>query len=240
MKQLLIFAYGIISYAIFLIAFLYSIAFVGSIFVPKTLDSGPAVPFSRALMIDAVLLSLFAIQHSVMARQGFKRRWTKVIPLPAERSTYVLLSSLVLLLMYWQWQPIQAVVWSVENAPVRAGISALFWAGWALVLLSTFAIDHFDLFGLRQVWMNFVGRPYVQPEFRMDGLHRYLRHPIMLGFIVAFWAAPVMTLGHLVFALTATAYVLVGIYLEELDLVRFYGETYRAYRSRVRALLPLP
>jgi methanethiol S-methyltransferase len=239
-KRLLILAYGLTSYSIFLIAFLYAIAFVGNFLVPKTIDSGPAAPLGHAIVIDALLLSLFAIQHSVMARQGFKTRLRKIVPAPAERSTYVLLSSLVLLFLCWYWRPIPGVVWSVENVAGSVIILALFWAGWTLVLVSTFAIDHFDLFGLRQVWMNFVGRPYVHPEFRTDGLYRYLRHPIMLGFIVAFWAAPTMTVGHLLFAAGGTGYILVGIALEERDLMRFYGEIYRAYRSRVRALLPIP
>jgi methanethiol S-methyltransferase len=240
MKRVLILAYGLIAYGIFLVAFLYAIAFVGNFIVTKTIDSGPYGSLSHALLIDLLLLSLFAVQHSVMARREFKARWTQIVPAPAERSTYVLLSSMVLLLLYWQWRPMPFLVWTVESSSATVIIWALFWAGWALVFVSTFAIDHFDLFGLRQVWMNFAGRPYVHPKFRANGLYRYLRHPIMLGFIVAFWASPAMSVGHLLFAVGATGYILVGIALEERDLMHFYGETYRSYRSRVRALLPFP
>jgi len=239
MKRLVVLLYGVLSYGVFLASFLYAIAFVGNFPGFKSIDSGIAEPTGRALLIDILLLALFAIQHSVMARQPFKREWTKIIPEAAERSTYVLLASLLLFLLYWQWQPLPGVVWQVTNVPATALLDVLFGSGWLIVLVSTFLIDHFDLFGLKQVYMQFRQQPYRPPEFKMSGFYRYVRHPIMVGFIIAFWSAPKMSAGHLLFALTTTAYILVAIVLEERDLTGFYGERYRKYRDQVWALLPL-
>jgi protein-S-isoprenylcysteine O-methyltransferase Ste14 len=239
MKRYIILLYGVLSYVVFLASFLYAIAFVGNFPGFKSIDSGVAGSTGRGLLIDIFLLALFAIQHSVMARPPFKRKWTKIIPEAAERSTYVLLASLLLFLLYWQWRPLPGLVWQVTNVPVTVLLDVLFWSGWLIVLVSTFLIDHFDLFGLRQVYLQFRQQPYRPLEFNMSGFYRYVRHPIMVGFIVAFWAAPEMSAGHLLFALTTTAYILVAIVLEERDLAGFYGERYRKYRDRVWALLPL-
>jgi protein-S-isoprenylcysteine O-methyltransferase Ste14 len=214
MSRTLAFVYGVVSYLIFLVAFLYAIGFVGNIVVPKSIDSGPEAPFGPALLVDAVLLGLFAIQHSVMARQGFKRWWTRFIPQPIERSTYVLLSSLVLVLLFWQWRPMLSVVWDVTNPAGRLVLTALFWAGWVLVLVSTFVINHFDLFGLRQVYLFQKGKQYTNLVFRKRFLYSFVRHPLLLGFLIAFWATPKMTLGHLVFSIATTAYILIAIQLE--------------------------
>lgn len=240
MSRWLILLYGAIAYAIFLISFLYAIGFVDGIVVPKQIDSGLANGVSAAILIDLGLLGLFAVQHSVMARPFFKRWWTRIIPPAAERSTYVLVSSLILLLLFWCWRPLPGVVWNVA-APVAAGLLwAVSAAGWLIVLVSTFLIDHFDLFGLRQVWLHFVGRPYAHLPFQTPWLYRVVRHPMMLGFLLAFWAAPTMTYGHLLFAASVTAYIFVALHLEERDLVAYHGETYSAYQSQVRMLMPLP
>jgi protein-S-isoprenylcysteine O-methyltransferase Ste14 len=228
------------SYLAFLASFLYAVGFVGNLLVPKSIDSGATARLPAALLVDTVLVLLFAVPHSVMARPAFKRWWTKVVPPPVERSTYVLVSSLLLGLLFWQWRPIPAVVWDVGHPAGRWLLYAVFWAGWALALVSTFLIDHFDLFGLRQVYLYASGREYTPPAFRTPGLYRYVRHPLMTGFLLAFWATPTMTVGHLLFAVATTGYIVIALQLEERDLVRFHGEPYRAYRKRVGMLFPLP
>jgi len=233
------FLYGVLSYAVFLGSFLYAIGFVGNLAVPKAIDTGPEGPAGQALLVDLVLLGLFAVPHSVMARPGFKRWWTQIVPRSVERSTYVLISSLLLLLQFWKWQPITGVVWNLENQFSVVALDALFWLGWGLVLYSTFAIDHFDLFGLRQVWHRFRGVAYLPVPFVQPRLYRLVRHPLLLGFLIAFWSTPTMTLGHLLFSAATTGYVLVGIFLEERDLMAAHGEAYEHYRSEVRMLLPL-
>jgi methanethiol S-methyltransferase len=238
MKRLLIIGYGIASYLLFVVAFLYAIAFVGNFVVPRTVDSGIDAPIAEAVLVNLLLLSVFALQHSVMARPWFKERWTRIVPPAIERSTYVLLSSLALLLLYWQWRTMPELVWNVESTAGRVVLWALFWAGWATVFASTFMINHFDLFGLRQVWLNWRGQPYRDLGFQTVMFYRVIRHPIMAGFIVAFWATPTMTAGHLLFAAVSTAYILVAIQLEERDLVDNLGDQYRDYRHRVGMLAP--
>ena len=238
--RVLAFFYGIIAYLIFLVAFLYAIAFVGNIgLVPKTIDSGPAGPFLKALIVDAILLSLFAVQHSVMARQWFKRAWKKIVPEPVERSTYVLLASLILLLLFWKWHPVKSVIWDVRNPNGRTILQGLFWIGWGMVLVSTWLVDHFDLFGLKQVFYYARGKRIEPLPFKNPALYKIVRHPIYLGFIIAFWATPRMTTGHLFFAIMTTAYILVAIQFEERDLIKFYGDQYRHYRQQVSMLFPL-
>jgi protein-S-isoprenylcysteine O-methyltransferase Ste14 len=241
MGRMLAFLYGVVSYLVFLATFLYAVGFVGNVAVPKTIDRGGAEsPFATALLVNAALLGLFAVQHSAMARPGFKKWWTKFVPKQVERSTYVLLSSLALVLLFWQWRPMTGVVWGVENAAGRAALWALFAAGWLLVLLSTFIINHFDLFGLRQVALYQRGSEYTPVEFKISGFYKFIRHPLLLGFVIAFWATPVMTVGHLLFAVATTAYMLVAIQLEERDLASFHGEEYAAYKRQVPMLIPLP
>jgi methanethiol S-methyltransferase len=240
MNRTLALAYGVASYFVFLVSFLYAIGFVGNQWVPKSIDSRQDGPLSVALPVDIALLSLFAVQHSVMARSSFKRWWTGIIPPPLERSTYVLVSSLLLALLFWQWRPIPGNLWQITNPLGRQLVLAVFWAGWALVLLSTFQISHFDLFGLRQVYLYFSEQEYTSIPFETHGFYGRVRHPIMLGFLIAFWAAPTMTIGHLLFAAATTIYILVAVQFEERDLVRFHGEQYRAYRNQVRMFLPFP
>lgn len=241
MKKLIAFLYGIVAYVIFLGAFLYAIAFVGDFGVAKTINTGVEVPFTQALIINLVLLSIFALQHSIMARPGFKKWWTKFVPPAIERSTYVLLSSLALILIYWQWRPMTDIFWQVQQETAVTLLYGVFVLGWLIVLLSTFMINHFDLFGLKQVYEYLKSRAPQPIPFKTSFLYSIVRHPIMLGFIIAFWATPVMTVGHLVFSMTTTLYILVAVkFLEERDLRKIHGETYTSYQKEVPMLIPFP
>ena len=233
------FVYGLVCYIIFFVTFCYAIGFTGNLVVPKAIDAGAAGPLIQAVVVNLLLLSLFAVQHSVMARPGFKRWWTKFVPECIERSTYVLLASLILIVMFWQWQPIPGVVWSLTGAAATV-MWVLFAMGWAIVLVSTFMIGHFDLFGLKQVTDFLNKKTSAADAFGMPGFYKFVRHPIKLGFIIAFWATPHMTVGHLLFAAVTTAYILIAIkFFEERDLIAMFGEAYEEYRRKVPMLLPL-
>jgi protein-S-isoprenylcysteine O-methyltransferase Ste14 len=239
MAAIFSFLYGVIAYAASVAALVYLIGFSGDVLVPKSVDSGPSATFAGALCIDVLLLSLFAIQHSVMARQAFKRRWTRIVPKAVERSTYVLMTSLVLALFFWQWRPIPVpIVWRIENAAAVQLLWATFWLGWVLVLLSTFLINHFELFGLQQVFARLTGREMPAQGFKTPLLYRYLRHPLYLGILLSLWAVPLMTAGHLLFSMGLSSYIFVGIWFEERDLIAQFGERYRRYRAEVGMLVP--
>lgn len=240
MVRLLVFAYGVFCYLLFLVSFLYAIGFAANRVVPKGIDDGATESVTLAVMIDFGLLGLFAIQHSVMARPAFKQWWVRYVAPPIERSTYVLFSSLVLLLLFWLWRPLPYSIWHVTH-PIAAGAFwSVFGLGWAIVLGASFLISHFDLFGLRQVYLYAKGKPYESLPFQTPGLYGMVRHPLMVGFVLAFWATPTMTQGHLLFAFVTTAYILVAVQLEERDLLAYHGDKYAAYQSQVRMLLPLP
>jgi protein-S-isoprenylcysteine O-methyltransferase Ste14 len=230
--------YGLVAYLLFFAAILYGIGFVGDLVVPKGIDGGDVVPLATAIGINVLLLLLFAVQHDVMARPWFKEWWTHYVPRPIERSTYVAAASLILLLLYWQWRPMPAVVWHVENSICRGILWGLYFAGWALVFASSFVIDHFELFGLKQVWNNFTGREPAPAAFRERLFYHWVRHPLMLGFIIAFWAAPTMSQGRLLFAAVTTIWILIAIRIEERDLIEFLGEPYVQYRQRTPMLVP--
>lgn len=236
--RILFFVYGCAAYLLFLATFLYAIAFIGGFAVPVKLDGPATTPFMTALLIDAALLGVFAVQHSVMARPWFKRRWTQIVPWSIERSTYVLFASLALDLLFWQWRPLGGVVWDVQQPWLRTAIWAVFAYGWLQVLVMTFLIDHFDLFGLRQVWLHLIGRQYTRVKFATPAPYRLVRHPLYLGFMLAFWAAPTMSVTRLVFAIATTAYMLIAIQFEEHDLTHEHGEEYQQYRRRVPMLVP--
>ena len=238
MKRFLVLLYGVAAYVLFFGTFLYLIGFVENLFVPKSIDGEPQAPLGQALLTNAALLLLFAVQHSVMARPAFKRRWTRIVPEPVERSTYVLCASLCLIAMAYFWQPLGGVIWSVESDLLGGLLIGISLTGWLIVLLSTFMINHFDLFGLRQAWLCFRGEDYTHVTFRMPLFYRYVRHPLYLGFLIAFWSAPTMTATHLLFAVLTTAYILMAIRLEERDLLAAHGDSYRKYRRWAPMLIP--
>ncbi len=236
--RILAFLYGTVAYVIFFVTFLYAIGFVSGLVVPKTIDSGAPAPLTQAVIVNLLLMSVFAIQHSVMARLEFKRWWTQFVPASVERTTYVLFASLALALLLWQWRPMPQVVWQITSPAIAMAVTIVGFVGWFIVLTSTFLINHFELFGLHQVANNLAGRAMPAPRFRTPLYYQFVRHPIYLGFIIAFWAAPTMTLGHLLFAAVTSIYIVVGATLEERDLIDVFGDDYRRYRERVSMLLP--
>jgi protein-S-isoprenylcysteine O-methyltransferase Ste14 len=241
MSRFAILAFGLVSYAIGMASLLYAMGFIGNLVVPKTIDSGVRVPLTEALIVNVLLLGLFAVQHSVMARQQFKALLTRSLPVAAERSLYVLLSGLVLALLYWQWRPIPDQIWHVENDTLSMAIWALYFLGWGIIVASTFLISHFQLMGLKQVYRNLLGQPHEpQAEFKTPLLYKIVRHPIYFGMLLVFWAAPTMTVGHLLFSVGATGYILIGASLEERDLIAVFGDAYRKYRREVSMLIPWP
>jgi methanethiol S-methyltransferase len=239
LQRSLIFAYGLASYSVFFATFLYAVGFIGNLLVPKSIDSAATTPFWQALLINLGLLALFAVQHSVMARPAFKRWWTRFVPEPAERSTYVLFSSVALIALFAFWQPMGGTIWQVDNPIGRLTLHAAFAFGWLLVLASTYLINHFDLFGLRQVWLHLRGREYTPLEFKTPSLYKIVRHPLYVGWFFTFWATPTMTVAHLVFALMTTAYILIAIRFEERDLAAEHPQ-YAEYKRRVPMLVPSP
>ena len=236
--RILFFIYGLACYGMFLATFAYAMGFVGNFLVPKSMDTGGTTSFIKALVIDTLLLGIFAIQHSGMARQGFKKAWKKVIPQPIERSTYVLFTNLALILLFWQWQPLGITLWDVSGTLLEPVLWCLCGLGWLIVLLSTFMVNHFDLFGLQQVFFNLFGKDSEELKFKVSGFYKYVRHPIYLGFIIAFWSTPVMTLAHFTFAFGTFGYILIGIFLEEKDLLALYGNQYQEYKQKVSMLIP--
>ena len=239
MTRILSFIYGLMAYSAFFGTILYLIGFVGNFLVPKSVDTGIQGGFAESILVNALLVVLFGVQHSVMARPGFKKWWTNFVPEPIERSTFVLISSLILMLMFWQWRPLTDVVWRVESTAAQAALYILFAAGWTTVFLSSFLINHFDLFGLRQVYFHLTGKKYTHVPFKVVFLYKYMRNPLMLGFIVSFWSTPLMTTGHLLFAFLMTIYILVGIQLEERTIVSFLGDQYREYSEKTPMLFPV-
>ena len=240
MKRFLFFFYGVISYLVFFVAFLYAVGFVGNLIVPKTIDSGFQGGTAGAIIVNILLLALFALQHSIMARRQFKKWWTKIVPHEIERSTYVLLSSLILILLYYFWRPITDVIWDVKSTALTDVIFVLYFFGWFIVLTGTFLINHFNLFGLQQVYLALKKQEQQYPKFVTPFYYKFVRHPLMLGFIIAFWATPVMTAGHMLFAIATTGYILIAIRLEERDLVSYHGEAYKRYQREVSQIIPMP
>jgi protein-S-isoprenylcysteine O-methyltransferase Ste14 len=240
MKRFLVFVYGVASYVVSLGVFLYLAGFLGNLFVPRSIDAAPVGPLWEALVVNTFLLGVFALQHSVMARPGFKAWWTRIVPQPAERSTYVLFSNLALVLLFWQWRPMGGVIWEVRDPTARDIWHGLYAAGWLIVLGTTFLLNHFDLFGLRQVWLYLCGKPYTPLGFKTPGPYKAVRHPLYVGWLIVFWATATMTTAHLVFAVGMTLYILVAIRFEERDLVEHLGEAYAEYRRTVPMLIPLP
>lgn len=238
-KRILYFVYGVAAYALFFGTYLYAIGFIGNLFVPVSIDGAPQSPLWQALLIDAGLLGIFAVQHSVMARPAFKRWWTQFVPKPIERSTYVLFSSVLLIALFAHWQPIGGVIWNINDPAGQLVLWSVFGLGWLVVLVSTFLINHFDLFGLRQVWLYLIGKPYTRLPFKTPLFYNHVRHPLYVGWLLAFWATPTMTLTHLVFAIATTAYILIAIHFEERDLAAEHPE-YAGYRERVPMLVPQP